>query len=125
MVSFARRAAVALLLAARCAAWGAGLTDQVNVFTGTAGRTADVGTGGGAGSTSAGVAAPLGMVQWSPDTVPGIVSSAGGYTWDDGRIRGFSLTHLSGAGCAVFQDVPILPTTVPVTTPPGVAGTYD
>jgi predicted alpha-1,2-mannosidase len=125
MVSVARRAAVALLLAARCAVWGADLTDQVNVFTGTAARTIDFGTGGGAGNTFPGAVAPFGMVQWSPDTVPGTVNLAGGYTWDDGRIRGFSLTHLSGAGCGVFQDVPILPTTLPVVTPPAVAGTYD
>src|SRR5262249_60154338 len=43
----------------------------------------------------------------------------------DGRIRGFTRTQRSGAGCAVFQDVPILPTTLPVVTPPAVAGTYD
>src|SRR5262249_48201012 len=48
-----------------------------------------------------------------------------GYTWEDTQLRGFSLTHLSGAGCAIFQDVPILPTTVPVTQSPSVAGTYD
>ena len=124
MVSVARRTAVALVLAVRSLAW-ADLADRVNVFTGTAARTADFGTGGGAGNTFPGAVAPFGMLQWSPDTVPGTTNFAGGYTWDDGRIRGFSLTHLSGAGCAVFQDVPILPTTVPVATPPGVAGTYD
>jgi predicted alpha-1,2-mannosidase len=124
-VSFALRAAVALLLVACDVAWCGDLADQVNAFTGTAARTSDFGTGGGAGNTFPGAVAPFGMVQWSPDTVPGTVNFAGGYTWDDGRIRGFSLTHLSGAGCAIFQDVPILPTTVPVATPPGVAGTYD
>src|SRR4030095_16285366 len=32
---------------------------------------------------------------------------------------------LSGAGCAILQDVPILPTTVPLTVSPSVAGSYD
>ena len=30
--------------------------------------------------------------------------------YTDGRINGFSLTHLSGTGCPSYQDVPILPT---------------
>jgi predicted alpha-1,2-mannosidase len=124
MVTLVLRAALSLL-AASGVAWCADLADQVNLFTGTAARTADFGTGGGAGNTFPGAVAPFGMLQWSPDTVPGTTNFAGGYTWDDRRIRGFSLTHLSGAGCAIFQDVPILPTTVPVITPPAVAGTYD
>ena len=124
MVTLVLGAAFSLLVAGGVA-WCADLADQVNLFTGTAARTADFGTGGGAGNTFPGAVAPFGMLQWSPDTVPGTTNFAGGYTWDDRRIRGFSLTHLSGAGCAIFQDVPILPTTVPVITPPAVAGTYD
>jgi len=112
MVTLVLRAALSLL-AAVGVAWCADLADQVNLFTGTEARTADFGTGGGAGNTFPGAVAPFGMLQWSPDTVPGTTNFAGGYTWDDRRIRGFSLTHLSGAGCAIFQDVPILPTTVP------------
>jgi len=50
---------------------------------------------------------PFGMLQWSPDTpadTPG-----GGYSFADTTITGFSLTHLSGAGCAVFGDFRFLP----------------
>jgi predicted alpha-1,2-mannosidase len=116
-------AAIGLVCLAAAAA--AEPVDQVDLFAGTAARTADFGTGGGAGNTFPGATAPFGMLQWSPDSVPGTTNFAGGYSWEDTRLRGFSLTHLSGAGCVVFQDVPILPTTVPVTASPSVAGTYD
>ena len=98
---------------------------HVNPFTGTDARALDFGTGGGAGNTFPGVTLPFGMIQWSPDTVPNVVAYAGGYSYPDTKIRGFSLTHLSGAGCAIFQDVPILPTAVPLSASPSVAGTYD
>ena len=58
---------------------------------------------------------PFGMLQWSPDTpaqTPG-----GGYQYADTAITGFSLTHLSGAGCAVFGDFRFLPTTGEVVDP--------
>ncbi len=84
-------------------------TDLVNVFTGTLSGQPDFGTGGGAGNTFPGAVAPFGMLQWSPDTVPSLDNFTGRYTYSDSRIRGFSLTHLSGAGCAAFGDVPILP----------------
>src|SRR5271165_1523457 len=51
---------------------------------------------------------PFGMVQWSPDTTPDR-QEGGGYHFGDASISGFSLTHLSGAGCPTFGDVPILP----------------
>lgn len=66
----------------------------------------DFGHGGGAGNTFPGADAPLGMVQWSPDTV---THQHGGYHYDDNRIYGFSLTHLSGPGCSDFGNVPFLP----------------
>ena len=47
------------------------------------------------------------MVQWSPDTSsrpPG-----GGYDYADSAITGLSLTHVSGPGCAVAGDFPVLP----------------
>src|ERR1700716_803764 len=68
----------------------------VDPFIGTAGE----------GAVFPGAAAPFGMLQWSPDTRLG----GGGYHYDDTTIRGFSLTHLSGAGCPGFQDVPFMPT---------------
>ena len=53
---------------------------------------------------------PFGMVQWSPDTTPNTAGSGGGYSYADSQISGFSLTHLSGTGCAAYGDIPILPT---------------
>ncbi len=51
---------------------------------------------------------------------------ANGYSYDVDRLRGFSLTHLNGAGCApgAAGDVPIMPITTPVTTSPS-ADTTD
>ncbi|MDQ2846937.1 MAG: GH92 family glycosyl hydrolase [Actinomycetota bacterium] len=51
---------------------------------------------------------PFGMMQWSPDTTPDR-PSGGGYEYNDNQISGFSLTHLSGPGCGVAGDIPILP----------------
>ncbi len=70
--------------------------DSVNPFIGTSGE----------GNTFPGATLPLGMIQWSPDTRPD-----GWYHDQDKTIRGFSLTHISGAGCTVYGDVPILPWT--------------
>nr|WP_238412393.1 GH92 family glycosyl hydrolase [Saccharothrix deserti] len=75
----------------------------------------DHGTGGGAGNNFPGADVPFGMVQWSPDTV---TRQHGGYSYEDDRIKGFSLTHLSGAGCSTYQDIPIMPFTGEVTTSP-------
>ncbi|WP_245984956.1 GH92 family glycosyl hydrolase [Streptomyces tateyamensis] len=78
----------------------------VNPFVGTQQGATDFGNGGGAGNTFPGAVAPLGMIQWSPDTV---TYQHGGYDYDDTRIRGFSLTHISGAGCGDYGNVPFLP----------------
>jgi predicted alpha-1,2-mannosidase len=61
------------------------------------------------------------MVQWGPDTAPSAPHS-GGYDHRDNHIRGFSLTHLSGAGCALYGDFPFLPTTEPLTSSPAAPG---
>ena len=61
---------------------------------------------------------PFGMIQWSPDTSPDTVAAGGGYSYPDSHISGFSLTHLSGTGCASYGDVPILPTVGPIGTDP-------
>lgn len=66
-----------------------------------------IGTAGGV-DLFPGPDVPFGMMQWSPDTSPSR-PIAGGYSYDDSRISGFSLTHLSGAGCGAYGDVPILP----------------
>jgi predicted alpha-1,2-mannosidase len=62
------------------------------------------------GNTFPGPSAPFGMVQLSPDT-----GHTTGYKWSDGRIQGFSHTHLSGVGCPAMGDVPFMPTTGDVT----------
>jgi predicted alpha-1,2-mannosidase len=79
----------------------------VNPFVGTKPGGPDFGHGGGAGNTFPGADAPFGMLQWSPDTV---THQHGGYHYDDNRIKGFSLTHISGPGCSDFGNIPFMPT---------------
>jgi predicted alpha-1,2-mannosidase len=98
---------------------------SVDTRIGTAEGAADFGTGGGAGATYPGAVAPFGMVQLSPDTDPGVDNPAGGYSSVDHRIKGFSLTHISGAGCAALSDVPLLPTTHAIDTSPSVHESFD
>ena len=93
-----------------------GLTPSqlVDTFVGT-------GVGGksvGSIDTFPGADMPFGMVQWSPDTVPDR-TSGGGYSYRDSAISGFSLTHLSGPGCPLYGDIPILPTVGAVGHDPG------
>ncbi|MEU6574910.1 GH92 family glycosyl hydrolase [Streptomyces sp. NPDC046805] len=86
---------------ARAAAPSAGrLTDLVNPFIGTAHE----------GNIFPGAAVPFGMVQLSPDT-----GHNTGYDYAQRRVRGFSLVHLSGVGCRIGGDLPVLPTTGDVT----------
>jgi predicted alpha-1,2-mannosidase len=63
------------------------------------------------GNTFPGAAFPFGKVQLSPDT-----GANTGYDWDDDRIRGFSSVHLSGVGCKLGGDLPVMPTTGDVIT---------
>ncbi|MEV6488991.1 GH92 family glycosyl hydrolase [Actinoplanes sp. NPDC051633] len=63
------------------------------------------------GNTFPGAAAPFGMVQVSPDT-----GGQGGYDYTQNAIYGFSQTHLSGVGCGVAGELPIMPTTGAVTS---------
>jgi predicted alpha-1,2-mannosidase len=62
----------------------------------------------GAVNTFPGPDVPFGMMQWGPDTTPHR-AQGGGYEYDSTKISGFSLTHVSGPGCDVAGDVPILP----------------
>ena len=86
----------------------------VDPFTGTGMQSGSPG-GYGGGQTFPGADAPFGMVQWSPDTVN---DSSGGYDYNDYRIRGFSLTHLNGAGCDAYEDIPFIPYIGTVTNSP-------
>ena len=84
----------------------------VNTFIGT-GSNSDY----SAGNTFPGADVPHGMVQWSPDTSSR--PNGGGYDYADSDITGFSLTHVSGVGCAAAGDVPILPVTGSLGSSPG------
>jgi putative alpha-1,2-mannosidase len=55
------------------------------------------------------------MMQWSPDT-----NHNAWYLYNEKQIDGFSLTHISGAGCALYGDFGVLPTTAAyaITMPP-------
>ncbi|WP_074015342.1 GH92 family glycosyl hydrolase [Actinomyces polynesiensis] len=76
--------------------------DQVDTLIGT-GRGGDV---VGTINEFPGATVPFGMTQFSPDTT----STYWGYSHDNDRSTGFSMTH-SSAGCTAFGDIPILPTT--------------
>src|SRR5947209_14340823 len=66
------------------------------------------------GNTFPGATVPFGMVQWSPDT-----TATGWYKYPDTKIRSFSLTHFSGAGCPAYADVPFMPAVGPLKGSPG------
>lgn len=90
---------------------------EVNPFIGT--------TNGG--NVFPGVSMPFGMVAFSPEELPlpgrrSAVAAPGGYEWRANSVRGFSLTHVSGTGCAgASGDIPIMPITTPVTMSPASA----
>jgi putative alpha-1,2-mannosidase len=92
--------------------------DAVDPLIGTSGgdNTVDPirGTSAGGGNTFPGASLPFGMVQWSPDT-----NHEAWCFYNDKQTYGFSLTHLSGAGCALYGDFAVLPTTVSLTSSPG------
>ncbi|MEV0369117.1 GH92 family glycosyl hydrolase [Streptomyces sp. NPDC050636] len=79
---------------------GGPLTDLVNPFIGSQND----------GNTYPGAAVPFGMVQLSPDT-----GHTTGYSYDHDHIRGFSSVHISGVGCGLGGDLPVLPTTGDIT----------
>ncbi|WP_406002452.1 GH92 family glycosyl hydrolase [Streptomyces sp. NBC_00829] len=82
--------------AAQAASYDPALTTLVNPFIGTQNF----------GNTFPGASAPFGMVQVSPDT-----GGQGGYDYQQDKIQGFSQTHLSGVGCSVMGELPLMPTT--------------
>jgi predicted alpha-1,2-mannosidase len=61
-----------------------------------------------------GAVRPFGMVQLSPDTE----DHGWGYHYIQNWLKGFSMTHLSGAGCANQGDVFFTATTGPIVTLP-------
>ncbi|MFE4967136.1 GH92 family glycosyl hydrolase [Streptomyces sp. NPDC056660] len=80
-----------------------------------------IGTKNG-GDTFPGAVVPFGMLSWSPENTRGDATrtaAPGGYQYDATRIRGFSLTHMSGTGCAGGSgDIPFFPYAGEVTSSP-------
>lgn len=96
------------------------LTQYVNPFIGTARAGNRPGLTSDSGDTFPGATYPTGMVQWSPDTA---TSLPGGYYYSDSTIKGFSLTHFSGRGCTVYQDIPFMPYVGTVNVSPALSPT--
>jgi predicted alpha-1,2-mannosidase len=71
------------------------------------------------GDTFPGAVIPFGMVQFSPDTMS---EESGGYLYSDTQILGFSLDHLSGAGCNYGGDFAFTPLLGSVTNSPATNG---
>ncbi|MFJ5986644.1 GH92 family glycosyl hydrolase [Lentzea sp. NPDC092896] len=81
-----------------------------------------IGSAGG-GNTYPGAVRPFGMISWSPTSTRGDQTNTGaanGYAYDATRVRGFSLTHVNGAGChpGAAGDVPIMPHVGDITSSP-------
>ena len=81
-----------------------------------------IGTANG-GNVFPGATAPFGMVQFSPEASPvnprRPIAAPGGYEDRATQLRGFSLTNVEGWGCAGGSgDIPLMPTTDPITTSP-------
>jgi predicted alpha-1,2-mannosidase len=80
-----------------------------------------IGTKNG-GNVFPGAVVPFGMLSWSPENTRGDATrtaAPGGYHYDATRIRGFSLTHMSGTGCAGGSgDIPFFPYAGQVTSSP-------
>jgi predicted alpha-1,2-mannosidase len=118
-----RRACTAALLAGVTAAvagtpaWAADpVADPAAAVNPLIGSTAS-------GDTYPGATLPFGMLQFSPVTATGnlysISGASGSYVYGTTKVRGFSLTHLNGTGCAgLDSDIPILPYTADITTSP-------
>ncbi|MGW2832320.1 GH92 family glycosyl hydrolase [Streptomyces sp. NPDC001286] len=86
-----------------------------------------IGTKNG-GDVFPGAVTPFGMFSFSPENTRGDATrtaAPGGYQYDATRIRGFSLTHMSGTGCAGGSgDIPFFPYAGEVTSSPA-ADTKD
>ncbi|GGJ22463.1 GH92 family glycosyl hydrolase [Streptomyces brasiliensis] len=118
---------VSLLLAAALAVGGA--TPALAATAAPPGLVKDpttyvdplIGTRNG-GDVFPGAVVPFGMLSWSPENTRGSATSTvapGGYQYDATRIRGFSLTHMSGTGCAGGSgDIPFFPYSGEVTSSP-------
>jgi hypothetical protein len=79
-----------------------------------------IGTDGA--SVTPGALVPYGMVLWSPENTAGNQAAPvfpGGYGYNQTKIRGFALTHMSGEGCkGAYGDIPFFPYAGAVTSSP-------
>ena len=111
-----------LLLSSVCMAQTPDLASQVDPFIGTSANLTKGETVPRIdqyGNTVPGAVMPFGMLDWSPDAVNPIPGNRNNfYRYDDTTTRGFSLTHLSGPGCSIYGEVPILPMLGLPTMPP-------
>jgi len=85
------------------------LQDLVQYAKPICGTGAFAGVPAGDNNTFPGAVTPFGMIQWSPDTGAG--TKPAGYAYFNTQISGFSLDHISGAGCADggnFSFMPII-----------------
>jgi predicted alpha-1,2-mannosidase len=103
------------LLAPAVRAAAADPVTLVDPFIGTGGLATFGDNNEGQTADFPGAAAPFGMMNWSPDTPTQPTSS--GYWYHDTTITGFSMTHVSGAGCPLYGDFDVLPTVGAVTEP--------
>jgi predicted alpha-1,2-mannosidase len=80
-----------------------------------------IGTANG-GNVFPGAVLPFGMFSFSPENSRNVqtrTAAPGGYLYSATKIRGFSVTHLSGTGCAgASGDIPFFPYAGAVTTSP-------
>ncbi|MGA5699137.1 GH92 family glycosyl hydrolase [Peterkaempfera bronchialis] len=113
-------AALALLAAAPAPAYGPAGPRGPHLVADPASLVDPLIGTGGVVHTFPGPVVPFGMMQLGPDTTPDR-PYGGGYAYRAKRLSGFSLTHLSGPGCAAAGDVPLLPVAGAMPTSPGKA----
>ncbi len=89
------------------AAAGQSMEDLVQYANPMSGTGTFPGVPAGDNNLFPGAVAPFGMIQWSPDTGAG--TTPGGYKYYDTEISGFSLDHLSGAGCPDGENFSFMP----------------
>ncbi|MCO5314844.1 MAG: GH92 family glycosyl hydrolase [Solirubrobacterales bacterium] len=87
-------------------AGAAGLVEMADPLVGTGNSATDPKEQ--PGGTFPGATLPFGMVGFSPDTWSDRTNLRGGYSHGERWIKDFTVTQFSGAGCAIYQDLPIV-----------------
>ncbi|MHB1855951.1 MAG: GH92 family glycosyl hydrolase [Acidobacteriaceae bacterium] len=120
----------ALLISCVCVAQSVDLASKVNPSIGTSAaltKGETVPRIDQYGNTVPGAVRPFGMLYWGPDAVNPVPGNRNNfYRFDDTSTRGFGLTHLSGPGCSIYGEVPILPMLgIPSEPPPWEPAPYQ